>query len=314
MNAATTVLPLIAVHGGAGVAPRGQLDPAIDAAVRAGLARALQAGQKLLQSGASATEAVIAAVCVLEDDPVFNAGVGGALTQQGHVEHDAALMEGATRMAGAVAGTRRIKNPVLLAREVMQHSPHVLLQGQGAELFAQQRGMALCDPQVFITPRRLEALARVQAGLSKHDTSAITEQDRHGTVGAVALDRHGHVAAATSTGGITNKMPGRVGDSPIIGSGTYADDATAAFSATGRGEYFMRMVFAHRIASLMELRELSLQAATSQAINELVKMGGSGGVIGVTTRGEVTLQFSGAGMFRGFFRADDAQPWVDIYR
>jgi L-asparaginase / beta-aspartyl-peptidase len=305
---------VIVVHGGAGVAPQGELEPDVHSAALQALARALQTGHGLLASGGTALDAVQSAVRSLEDDPVFNAGVGGALTSAGYVEHDAAIMEGAKRMAGAVSGSRRIKNPIDLARKVMQNSPHVLLQGAGAEAFAVTQGMSLCDGAVFITPRRQEALSRVKAGLSKHVPAlVVNEQDCHGTVGAVALDQYGNIAAATSTGGITNKLPGRVGDSPLIGAGTYADNKTAALSGTGRGEYYMRMVFAHRIASLIELAHLSLEAATKRALAELEQIGGSGGVIGVTTSGDITLQFSGAGMFRGFMRSGDVAPEVAIY-
>lgn len=292
--------PVLLIHGGAGVPL--DLGPETEMLARDGLAHALRAGFNVLQRGGGALDAVEAAVRAMEDDPFFNAGVGGALTSAGHVEHDAAIMDGATRNAGAVTGTRRVLNPVSLARMVMSASPHVCLSGDGAEAFAARMDAPFADPSIFVTPRRAEALRRVQAGFTKH--IALDEQDQHGTVGAVALDAHGHLAAATSTGGRTNKWPGRVGDTPLIGAGTYADDATVAVSCTGNGEYFMRCVTAHRIAALVELGGLSVGEAASRAIAEIERMGGTGGLIALDARGRYALPHNSRGMYRGVASGD----------
>lgn len=302
---------VIVVHGGAGVPLPQLLDDDQRAAALRGLNQALRGAHELLADGGSALDAVELAVRAMEDDPAFNAGIGAALTRDGHAEHEAAIMDGRSGLAGAVAGTRHIPNPVRLARAVMEHSPHVCLMGQGAEAFARQRGFELVDGSIFITPRRLLALERVMAGAPAAEH--LDEADRHGTVGAVAVDAHGHVAAATSTGGLTGKLPGRMGDTPVIGAGTYACDATCAVSATGRGEHFMRLVFAHRVASLIELGGLSLELAAAQAMDTLVRAGGSGGLIGATADGCITLRFSGPGMYRGSWRVGEATPSVAIY-
>ncbi len=294
------ITPTLIIHGGAGVPL--ELGPEIEASARDGLTNALRAGFDLLQHGGGALDAVEAAVRAMEDDPVFNAGIGGALTSAGHVEHDAAIMDGATRNAGAVTGTRRVLNPVSLARKVMTVSPQVCLSGEGAEEFAARINAPLVDPSIFVTPRRIEALRRVQAGSSKH--VILDEQDQHGTVGAVALDAQGHLAAATSTGGRTNKWPGRVGDTPLIGAGTYADDATVAVSCTGHGEYFMRCVTAYRVAALVELGGLSVDEASHRAIAEIGRMGGTGGLIAIDARGRYAMPYNSRGMYRGVISED----------
>lgn len=308
---ATVQRAVIVVHGGAGVPLPQMLDDEQRAAALRGLNQALRCAHELLADGGSALDAVELAVRTMEDDPAFNAGVGAALTRDGHAEHEAAIMDGRSGLAGAVAGTRHIRNPVQLARAVMEHSPHVCLMGQGAEAFAQQRGFELVDGSTFITPRRLQALARVMAGAPAAEP--LDEADRHGTVGAVAVDARGHVAAATSTGGLTAKLPGRMGDTAVIGAGTYACDASCAISATGHGEHFMRMVFAHRVASLIELGGLSLEQAAARALDTLVLAGGRGGLIGATSDGSITLRFSGPGMYRGSWRVGEATPCVAIY-
>lgn len=302
--------PILLIHGGAGVAPRAELSDDTLHAAQQGLHAALAAGGAVLAGGGSALDAVQAAVRVMEDDPTFNAGIGGTLTSAGHVEHDAAIMDGSTRLCGAVAGLRRIASPINLARAVMQHSPHVLLIGSGAEAFAQERGMELVDPGIFITERRVAALRRVQAEQAQ---LAVNDEDRHGTVGAVALDAQGHLAAATSTGGMTNKRPGRVGDSPVIGAGTYAHDATVAVSGTGHGEYFLRTVFAHRVASLVELAGLTPDAANEQALAELAQLGGSGGAIVLARDGAMSLRFNSSGMYRGWWRVGAGAAQVAVY-
>ncbi len=294
-------MPILVLHGGAGVPD--QLSAEADRLVRNGLRNALDEGFRILRAGGSALDAVETAVRIMEDDPVFNAGIGGALTSKGHVEHDAAIMDGATRMAGAVTGTRRIRNPITLARRVMDASPHVFLSGSGAEDFAQRIGVSLVDPEIFITPQRVEALRRVQAGLPRH---ALNEQDLHGTVGAVALDMDGHLAAATSTGGYTNKWPGRVGDSPLIGAGTYASDQSVAVSCTGKGEYFMRCVTAHRVSALVELGGMGIEDAAAAALAEVEALGGRGGLIAIDRAGHHAMPFNGSGMYRAFARWDGA--------
>jgi beta-aspartyl-peptidase (threonine type) len=305
--------PVLAIHGGAGVPPREAMTAAFEREVRAGLAAALAAGHAILQRGGAALDAVEQAVTVLEDDPSFNAGIGGALTSAGHVEHDAAIMDGAGRRAGAVAGTRRIANPVALARRVMEDGRHVLLGGEGAESFARAHGVPLADPAIFVTDRRREALARVQAGHGKHGLPSqermlqelvLTEQDRHGTVGAVALDSAGNLAAATSTGGRTNKLPGRIGDTAIIGAGTYADNRCVAVSCTGAGEHFIRNVVAYRLAALMELAGLSLDAAADQAMAALGGTGGTGGLIALDAAGRIVMPFNTKGMYRATVDAE----------
>jgi isoaspartyl peptidase/L-asparaginase-like protein (Ntn-hydrolase superfamily) len=295
--------PVIVLHGGAGVPPRDGMPSGLEQAALAGLADALDRAHAVLRRDGSAVEAVTEAVIALENDPVFNAGHGGALTSAGHVEHDAAVMEGRSRRAGAVAGTRRIANPVALARLVMEDGRHVLLGGEGAEAFAALHGVPLCDPDAFITPRRREALARVQAGRGKHDL-VLTEQDRHGTVGAVARDSRGDLAAATSTGGRTNKLPGRIGDSPLIGAGTYADNAAAAISCTGSGEHFIRAVVAHRLAALMEIGGQPLARAAEGAMAALAGLGGTGGLIAVDAAGRIVTPFNTKGMYRALIDAD----------
>lgn len=302
--------PVILVHGGAGVPPAASLEPAQRDAALAGLRAALHAGRAVLDGGGSAVDAVEAAVRALEDDPAFNAGIGAALTSEGHAEHDAAIMDGATLMAGGVTGTRHVRHPVSLARTLMDQGPHVFMSGPQAEALAVRRGLEMLPPAAFVTPRRQAALERVRQ--SEH-AALLNEETQHGTVGAVALDAAGHVAAATSTGGVTNKLPGRIGDSPVIGGGTFADDRSCAISATGRGEFFLRSVFAHRVACLCEIGQLPIAQATAIALEEVRRLGGSGGVIGVTPAGETSLCFTSAGMYRGSWHLDDDTPRVSIY-
>ena len=273
--------PVIAIHGGAGVMRRDKPGPAN----RAGLERALDAGYAILKSGRSAIEAVTAAVMVLEDDPLFNAGRGGSLNSDGDVEMDASIMEGAKLRAGAVAAVRRIRNPVLAARAVMEKTRHVLLAGEGAERFARRQGLKLESPAYFRTARQL-------ASLRKKRTSY------HGTVGAVALDADGNLAAATTTGGYTGKMPGRIGDSPIIGAGTYADNRGCAVSATGLGEAFIRAAVAHDMGARMRYRGSSLAAAAAAALRNVAQLGGDGGLVAVDRRGNITMPFNSEGMYR----------------
>jgi beta-aspartyl-peptidase (threonine type) len=281
--------PALAVHGGAG-ARRAELTEASEQAYRQGLQRAVTAGRAVLLAGGSALDAVCAAVIVLEDDELFNAGHGAALTSAGTAELDAAVMTGAGS-AGAVAACRTVRNPVLAARAVMERTPHVLMVTPGEELLAEW-SLATVPREYFVTDRRRAELRRVQ------QESAVGT--RHGTVGAVARDASGHVAAATSTGGMTNQLPGRVGDAPIIGAGTYANDRTVAISCTGEGEFFLRGVVAHDISARMAYRGSDLEGAVRATIDErLDATGGSGGLIAVGADGTVVLGYNSECMFRG---------------
>ena len=286
----------IAIHGGAGAAPRASLSAEREARYRAGLAAALDAGYAILEQGGASLDAVTLAVRMLEDDPMFNAGHGAALTREGAAELDAAIMDGRNMRAGAVASVRHVKNPVQLARHVMEKSRHVLLVGPGAEEFALEEGLALVPNSYFRTTERIEQLAFEQRGEHVSDIVPPTR----GTVGAVARDAAGNLAAATSTGGMTNKRPGRVGDSPIIGAGTYAKNGVCAVSATGHGEYFIRAVAAHHVCAAVEYRNLALEEAVRELLHEILrKLGGDGGLIAVDQAGRLVMDFSTEGMFRG---------------
>lgn len=284
----------LVIHGGAGQIMRDRITPAQDADIRAALARALDAGAQLLEAGGSAVDAVEAAVKVLEDDPNFNSGRGAVFTYEGRNELDAAIMDGHARAAGAVAGTTRTRNPVSLARAVMENSPHVMLSGPGADQFSIEQGLAQVDPSWFATAQRRADLEELKAaGDGGYDVDL-----KYGTVGAVALDGHGHVAAATSTGGITGKRWGRVGDSPLIGAGTYADDRACAVSATGAGEFFIREGVAHQICARVRLAGDDVQSAADTVMAAVRGLGGNGGVIVVGADGEACWSFTTPGMFR----------------
>jgi L-asparaginase / beta-aspartyl-peptidase len=286
----------IAIHGGAGAMPRAALSAEREQLYRAGLAAALDGGYALLAGGGSSLDAVAAAVRVLEDDPLFNAGHGAALTRDGAAELDAAIMDGRQLRAGAVASVRHVKNPIDLARRVMEKSRHVLLVGAGAEEFALEEEFVLVPNHYFRTAERVEQLLAEQRG---ERMSELLPTSR-GTVGAVALDGAGNLAAATSTGGMTNKRPGRVGDSPIIGAGTYAKNGVCAVSATGHGEYFIRAVAAHHICDAVQYRGLTLQLAVREMLHDiLASMGGDGGLIAAGQDGQLVMDFSSEGMFRG---------------
>jgi beta-aspartyl-peptidase (threonine type) len=284
------------------------MTPQSAASYRAGLAAALDAGYAILERGGSSLDAVTAAVRTLEDDPQFNAGRGAVLNHEGDAELDAAIMDGHGPRAGAVAGVRHVRNPVELARLVMENSPHVLLVAEGAEEFALEQGMVLVPRGYFRTEaraRELDEARQTQAEQLKAAAPGAT-----GTVGAVALDRAGHLAAATSTGGLTNKHRGRVGDSPIVGAGTYADDASCAVSGTGQGEFFIRQVVAYDICALLQYRHLTLAQAVREVIHEkLRRAGGEGGVIAVDRSGNIAMDFNSVGMFRG---ARDSRGRRDI--
>ena len=298
---------VLAVHGGAGTLRRGLMDEARAALYHAGLRSALSAGREILAAGGAALDAVTAAVVALEDDPLFNAGRGASFTSAGTIEMDAAVMDGRERRAGAVAGICGPKNPVLAARAVMEHSPHVLLAGDGAVAFCRAHGLAFAERDYFYTESRWQALQHILERRRRGLADTDPEEDdalRHGTVGAVARDGHGNLAAATSTGGIAGKMPGRIGDSPIIGAGTYADNESCAVSATGHGEFFMRFGAAFEMAARLRHCGQNLAEAAREVIEELAAAGGSGGLVAVDRDGGLALPFNCAGMYRGYVTAD----------
>ena len=301
----------LAIHGGAGTLPRAEMRGEQELNYRAGLAEALDAGYAVLQARGSSLDAVTRAVMVLEDNPLFNAGRGSVFTHDGRNELDAAIMDGRTLRAGAVSGLTHIKNPIDLARAVMEHSEYVMLSGAGAEEFALSRGVALVPQSYFHTPERWRQLERVRggdAGLSAMTISHV------GTVGAVALDDDGRLAAATSTGGMTGKRYSRVGDSPIIGAGTYADDRSCAVSATGHGEIFIRAAVAHDICARMRFGGRSLRDAVREVVlEELPALHGEGGVIAIDPSGEIAMEFNSEGMFRAS-RKSGEEPRIAIYR
>ncbi|HEX7934051.1 MAG TPA: isoaspartyl peptidase/L-asparaginase [Paraburkholderia sp.] len=337
---------VIAIHGGAGTILRASMSASAEAEYHAALHAVLSAGQRVLADGGSALDAVSEAVRLLEDCPLFNAGRGAVYTAAGTHELDAAIMDGSTLDAGAICCVKRVRNPVLAARRVLEHSDHVLFTGEGAEAFASAQGLEFVEPAYFHTEARHRQwlLARgQQRAMLDHDgatlaaSSSATDNDsntantgahgneptphepidpnrKFGTVGAVALDQHGHVAAATSTGGVTNKQVGRVGDTPLIGAGCYADDATCAVSTTGSGEMFMRMVAAYDVAAQMAYRNVSVQEAAHDVVmNRLPKIDGRGGLIAVDARGNIALPFNTEGMYRGFARVGET-PVTAIYR
>ncbi|WP_380873736.1 isoaspartyl peptidase/L-asparaginase [Sphingomonas sp. DBB INV C78] len=298
----------LVIHGGSGSMRRGVLPEAEDAGGRAGLKAALDAGAAILSAHGSALDAVEAAVRILEDDPLFNAGRGSVFTAEGRIECDAAIMDGATLDAGAVAGVRTTRNPITLARAVMEQSPHVFLAGAGADGFARAHDIEAAEPEWFETPERRRQLEEI---LARPD-GAFDSGMKYGTVGAVAVDMDGHIAAATSTGGLTGKKWGRVGDSPLIGAGTYADDRACAVSCTGSGEYFIRLGLAHEITARVRLAGESIEEASDELIHELGEMGGKGGVIVVSADGSGGWAFNTPGMYRGM-ATHDAPPEIAIY-
>jgi beta-aspartyl-peptidase (threonine type) len=300
------------IHGGAGV-ERQDLNPEELRAARAALEAALRKGHEALAAGKPAMDAVTAAITVLENDPTFNAGRGAVFTHDGKNELDASLMDGATLRAGAVAGVHTIKNPILLARAVMEHSPHVMMIGQGAEMFAAEQKIEQVDPSYFRTEKRWQQLQRALKEEAAGQAHADLETAKHfGTVGAVALDAQGKLAAGTSTGGMTNKRYGRVGDSPIIGAGTYASD-NCAVSGTGWGEFYIRLAAAHEICSRMKyLGETPAQAGDEVIVKRLPAMGGDGGAIVLSADGKAATPFNTEGMYRGWIGADGV-PHVAIF-
>lgn len=288
----------IAIHGGAGTISRDAMTPERETAYTQALQGALDAGAEVLRDGGTSEDAVIAVITLLEDDPLFNAGRGAVLTWDGGISHDASLMLGQDRSAGAIAGVSTIRHPILLAQAVKDDGRHVFLSGEGAEVFAGDHDLERAEPAFFVTPQRERALERFRANA----IAQVDEEHRYGTVGAVARDVHGNLAAGTSTGGMTGKRWDRIGDSPVIGAGTYADNRACAVSATGTGEYFIRAVVAKSICDLMRLTGMGPQEAGDNLMAEVAELGGIGGVIVVSSGGETAYSFNTSGMYRG--RAD----------
>lgn len=314
---------VMVIHGGAGTIEKRFMTLEKEQAYMQALTEALQKGYDLLQAGKSSLDAVQAAVNVMEDSPLFNAGKGAVFTNDGKNELDASIMDGQTLKAGAVAGVRNIKNPIDAARAVMEKSEHVMMVGRGASQFAAANGCDTVSESYFFTQERWDQLQRTiqkeEAGraafhdvdIRKSPISGISEADKKfGTVGAVALDKNGNLAAGTSTGGMTNKRYGRVGDSPIIGAGTYCNNATAGISCTGWGEYYVREVAANRVSALIELKGLSVVDAAKQVIDEIGKMGGDGGIISLDKSGKVAMEFNTSGMYRGTV---DENGKIEVY-
>lgn len=309
----------LVIHGGAGTINRGDMTPELEAEHRKVLEASLRSGYKLLAEGRSAVDAVEAAIRTLEDSPLFNAGKGAVFTHNGTNELDAAIMDGGTLKAGAVAGVTIVRNPISAARAVMERSPHVMLAGRGAELFATAQGLEIVDPSYFWTERRWKQLqkALTEAGASKSGSGGVHEpaaaDRKYGTVGAVALDREGHLAAGTSTGGMTDKRYGRIGDSPVIGAGTYASDRSCAVSATGHGEFFIRYTVARDIAARVEFKGDGVGKAASEVVmGVLEEAGGKGGVIALDRQGNFAMPFNTTGMYRGVI-GPDGLPHTWIY-
>ncbi len=310
----------IVIHGGAGTILKENMTDSMEMAYRQKLEEAIRVGHGILQKGGSAMEAVTNTINVMEDSPLFNAGKGAVFTHDETNELDASVMDGATLNAGAVAGVTRIKNPVDLALEVMNNSPHVMLAGRGAEDFARERGFDLVDPSYFYTERRYKSLKRVKAFEKQDSVNAISAADafikdsKFGTVGCAALDKNGNLAAGTSTGGMTNKRWNRIGDAPIIGAGTYANNATCAVSSTGWGEYFIRAMVAHDISAMIEYGGYTLQQASKKVIQEKVpELGGDGGIVAIDRNGNVSMEFNTAGMYRAHMNAE-GELYIGIYK
>jgi len=299
-SGAKKAIPVMALHAGAGTIRQDQMTEEKEVAYRDGLRTALEAGRQVLLADGSAMDAVVAAVMSLEDNPLFNAGRGSVYTSARTHEMDAAVMSGIDRSCGAITGICGPRNPICAARAVMETTEHVLLAGEGARKFVERSNLPMEDPSYFGTEGRLAALTAELERQARGDEDDRDEARKHGTVGAVALDVHGNMAAATSTGGMTAKLPGRVGDSPVIGAGTWADNRTCAISATGHGEFFIRYVVAHEVDARMRLRGESLQKATEDVIEEVGKIGGSGGLVAVDAEGNVSLPLNCSGMYRAW--------------
>ena len=293
----------LAIHGGAGTITRENMSTEKEAEYISKLTAALKTGYAILENGGSGLDAVEATIKVMEDSPLFNAGKGAVFTGAGSNDLDASIMDGATLQGGAVAGEKTVKNPISVARKVMEKTWHVLLAGEGADAFAKEQGLDIVDNSYFHTEHRFKSLIKAKE----------KEMEKHGTVGCVALDKKGNLAAGTSTGGLTNKRWGRVGDSPIIGAGTYASNETCAVSATGQGEYFIRGSVAFDIAAQMDYEKKSVQTAAQAVIDKLTERGGTGGVIVMDRKGNIAMPFNTEGMYRGFY-LNDGELTVKIYK
>lgn len=289
----------LVIHGGAGVMDQKSMTPEMQAEYLAVLNRVLQVGDSVLANGGTSLDAVEKAIIIMENSPLFNAGKGAVFTHDGLVELDASVMDGKTLKAGAIAAVRDIKNPIRVARAVMEKTEHVLLNGAGASQFAKEQGFEPVDNSYFYTEKRRKQLDEL---LKKKREAGVN--DKHGTVGCVALDKYGNIAAGTSTGGMTNKKYGRIGDSPIIGAGTYANNETGGFSCTGHGEYYIRLGFSRDISALMEYKNLSVQDACHTEVEKLTQLGGTGGVIGLDRNGNIAMEFNTSGMFRGYIKSN----------
>ncbi len=309
----------IVIHGGAGTILKENMSDSLENAYMLKLEEAIRIGHEILKNGGSAMEAVTKTINVMENSSLFNAGKGAVFTHEETNEMDASVMDGETLDAGAVAGVMRIKNPINLALEVMNNSPHVMLSGRGAEIFAEERGFELVDPSYFYTERRFNSLQRIKAIEKENKTTTVFEDpfikdSKFGTVGCAALDQNGNLAAGTSTGGMTNKRWNRIGDAPIIGAGTYANNATCAVSSTGWGEYFIRGMVAHDISAMMEYKDISLQEAAREVIQEKIpRLGGDGGVVAIDKDGNVVMEFNTAGMYRAHINAE-GELVIGIYK
>ncbi len=295
----------IVIHGGAGTILKERMTPEREAAYRDAITEALRTGHRMLLEGGSGLDAVVASIKLLEESPLFNAGRGAVFTNKGTVELDASIMDGRDRRAGAVAAVSHVRSPITLARLIMDKSPHVLMVGDGAEEFARENGLELVENEYFHTDRRKQQLERARqrdrAGRLGYDASFESSDEKFGTVGVLALDQDGNLAAGTSTGGTTNKRFGRIGDSPIVGAGTFADNRSCAVSATGHGEYFIRGVIAYSVCAKMQYQGLDLTEAANSVVHEdLTEMGGTGGVIALDRQGNIAMPFNTAGMYRGY--------------
>ena len=311
---------VLVIHGGAGTILKSQMTPDLEFEYRTALSSSLLQGYKILSSGGSALDSVTSAIKFMEDSPLFNAGKGSVFSSEGLNEMDASIMEGKTLNAGSVSCVRTIKNPIVAALKVLQNSDHVMLMGEGADRFARLQGCEIVDPSYFFTEKRwkqFEKIQKTQKTALDHNTEAVIKQideKKFGTVGAVALDLNGNLAAGTSTGGLTNKKFGRVGDSPIIGAGNYANNKTCAISCTGTGEYFIRTLAAFDVSAMMEYKNLGLNEAAEFFIkNKFAEIGGDGGLIGLDAMGNITMPFNTEGMYRGFIR-EDGSPNVLFYK
>jgi L-asparaginase / beta-aspartyl-peptidase len=313
----------LVIHGGAGTILKKHMTPELEKSYTEKLDEALEAGYAILKNGGSSMDAIEASIKILEDSPLFNAGKGAVLTSDGRAELDASIMDGSNLNAGAIAGVHHIKNPIVAARKVMENSPHVMMTGEGAEVFARSQNLEFVEASYFLDERRVKQLQRIKEEEKRKEEEEgylIPADDydvvnyKFGTVGAVALDRNGNIVAGTSTGGMMNKKFGRVGDAPIIGAGTYANNKTCGVSCTGHGEYFIRSVVAYDISALMEYKGFSLQKAADEVVmKKLKQMGGEGGIIALDGKGNVSMTFNSEGMFRAAYDAKGKKV-IGIYR